>query len=541
MVKKELISRVDMTKYSEATLSLTLEEKVGQLFMPAAFINDGEGEIQKLEKLIKEFGIGGICFFHSRASAATNYEGKKEVLYNKESLSLLKKLIKRYQKASKFPLLISIDAEWGLAMRIENTPQYPYCLTLGALDGHNNLIFEQGRHIGHDCRETGIHWNFAPVSDINSNPNNPVISYRSFGSNKAKVAEKAVAMSTGLAEGGVLNSAKHFPGHGDTATDSHLGLPCIEKSKDELWDNELLPFRVLIEQGIDSIMVGHLSVPSLAKGSTQPSSLSKDIIKGLLRGELGFKGTVVSDALNMHAVSKLYPTKGELEWLAFDAGNDVLCFAENVKEGIAMILNKAIDSQIEESFRRVWYLKEKALAFQTKNFREKLSIPEKLNRQIALQAITYLGDDETDLERFWTADTLGLTAGNKEVSRFLEKCKEEKELPSYSLFDISHPMEKDKLERAEKIVFTIFPPSVKPQNNFGFSFEEMEIIKDILATKEVVLYLFGNPYFLNLLGSIEIKHKVLVYQDFEVFQEVAAEHFFGKFKANGSVPITLDL
>ncbi|MFK7812019.1 MAG: glycoside hydrolase family 3 N-terminal domain-containing protein, partial [Maribacter sp.] len=193
----------DIPTLDKAKSSLTLREKVGQFFMPAVFINDTEEEIQKIENLIKECGIGSICFFHSRASAATNYEGKKEIIYNAKSLNKLKELIARYQATSKYPLLIAIDAEWGLAMRIEETPQYPYALTLGAIED-NTLIEKAGEYIGHDCREAGIHWNLCPSVDINNNPDNPVIGYRSFGDNPEQVYQKAKAFITGMNKSGVL-------------------------------------------------------------------------------------------------------------------------------------------------------------------------------------------------------------------------------------------------------------------------------------------------------------------------------------------------
>ncbi|MGY8914363.1 MAG: glycoside hydrolase family 3 N-terminal domain-containing protein, partial [Flavobacteriales bacterium] len=248
-----------MTKldpYPYASTELSLKEKVGQLFMPAAFINDSEAEIQALEELIKKYHIGSLCFFHSRASTATNFEGKKDVVYNEDSLETLKNLIARYQKVAKTPLLISIDAEWGLAMRVEHTPQYPYAITQGALVKHTDLIFKIGKNIAHDCKYCGIHWNLSPVVDINNNPNNPVIGYRSYGENKELVSEKAIAFTLGTKSEGILTCAKHFPGHGDTAVDSHLGLPIIDKSKEALWENELFPFRELIANGVDSVMIG---------------------------------------------------------------------------------------------------------------------------------------------------------------------------------------------------------------------------------------------------------------------------------------------
>ena len=170
-----------------------LRQKVGQFFFPAVFINDTEENIQETERLIKEHNIGGLTFFHSRASAATNYESKKKIVFNDDSYQKIKDLIVRYQKAASTPLLISIDAEWGLAMRIEKTPQYPYAITLGALpENKSSLVYEVGKQIGLDLKAAGIHYNLSPLADINNNPNNPVIGYRSFGENKEKVADFAV-------------------------------------------------------------------------------------------------------------------------------------------------------------------------------------------------------------------------------------------------------------------------------------------------------------------------------------------------------------
>ena len=345
----------------EVGAQLSLQEKVGQLFMPAAFINDSEEEIAKLEAIISDGGIGGICFFHSRASAATNYEGKKEIPYNEDSFTTLKSLIKRYQNAARIPLIIAIDAEWGLAMRIENTPCYPYALTLGAMLDETELVYEVGRKIGADCHAAGIHWNFAPVADVNNNPDNPVIGYRSFGSNKKQVSEYAIAFTKGMQSQGVLSSAKHFPGHGDTATDSHLGIPLINKSRSELDANELYPFKQLIEEGVDSVMIGHLAVPELSGDPSTPATLSRQLIKGVLRKDMGFDGVVVSDALNMHAVSKSFKNKGELEYRAFEAGIDLFCFSENPLEGIQKICEKGDIEAIEESFQRIWRLKYRSI------------------------------------------------------------------------------------------------------------------------------------------------------------------------------------
>lgn len=518
----------------EASENLSLKEKIGQLFMPAAFINDTEDEIIQLEKLIREHALGGLCFFHSRASAATNFEGKKKIVHNKQSFETIQNLIKRYQAVSKYPLLIAIDAEWGLAMRIENTPQYPYAITLGAIQDNNSLIFEVGKNIAKDCKKAGIHWNLAPCIDINNNPNNPVIGYRSFGEDKYKVTAKALAFIKGTESEGILTSIKHFPGHGDTETDSHLGLPLIEKSKEELIANELYPFQKLIEEGVDSIMVGHLSVPSLANGETISSSISKEIVKGVLRNEMGYKGVVISDALNMHAVSKNYPTKGELEWLAFDAGNDVLCFSEHVSEGITTILKNTSEEQIEESFQRIWKLKEKAIQIQKSNtnshlnLNTKLQNPNELNLKIAENSITLLKGNEADIATFRDTNFCTLT-----IKRSVHGDNTNGILASLQEMKSEVKQEKD-------ILILLTPPQVKPANHFGLLKEELAFINELISTKNVVLYLFGNPYVLNHLQIEKASAVVIAYQNFKEFQDLATEHFLGKIKAIGKLPVTIN-
>lgn len=522
----------ELLNYSNATDLLSVQEKIGQLFMPAAFINDTEDEIQKLENLILKNGVGALCFFHSRASAATNYEGKKEVIYNSESFQTLKKLTQRYQKVSKYPLLIAIDAEWGLAMRIENTPQYPYAITLGAIQKSVILIYDVGINIAKDCKAAGIHWNLAPCADINNNPNNPVIGYRSFGENKFEVTEKALAYVRGIQSEGILTSIKHFPGHGDTETDSHLGLPLIEKSKEELLDNELYPFQKIIDKGVDSVMVGHLSIPALSNGKTTSSSISKEIIKGVLRDEMGFTGVVISDALNMHAVSKNYPVKGELEWLAFDAGNDVLCFAEHVSEGIDTILKNASKEQIEESFQRVWKLKEKAIGvqFQTQKLSTNTVLvnPDSLNRKIAENTLTLLKGTDEDIASFRETNFCTLTI--------------KRSMHGYNSEEILNSLEESKalIKQEKDILILLTPPQVKRANNFGLLQEELDFMSKLMNTKNVVLYIFGNPYVLNHLKIKHAKAVVVAYQNLKEFQDVATRHFLGEIKAIGKLPITIN-
>ncbi len=360
--------------------------------------------------------------------------------------------------------------------------------------------------------------------DINNNPNNPVIGYRSFGEDKRNVTEKAIAFAKGIQDEGILTSIKHFPGHGDTATDSHLGLPVIDKSKEELYDNELYPFIQLMKNGVDSVMVGHLSVPALAKGKSGSTSISKEVINGVLRNELGFDGVVISDALNMHSVSKLFPIKGELEWLAFDAGNDILCFAEHVEEGIEIILKNAEKSRIESGFERVWKLKEKAFTPTPNNTRPYLS-EEELNKKLAYESLTLFQGNSQDLDIVRQDHFTSISIGKNHDNTFFNCISEGLEIILIS----------DDVDSISEIKSKI----TNPQNNFDLTDAQLRLVQELIDTKKVVLYLFGNPYILNLLDLKKTKTVVIVYQNFDPFQEVAAEHLLGKFEAKGKLPVRI--
>lgn len=497
--------------------TLSLAQKVGQLFMPAAFINDTEEEIKKLEQLIKDHHVGSLCFFHSRASAATNFEGKKVVVHNENSYDRLLYLIERYQRAATIPLLIAIDAEWGLAMRIENTPQYPYAITLGAMQNQKDLVSQVGKGIAQDCRRARIHWNLSPVVDINLNPENPVIGYRSFGDNKKQVTEYARAYIKGMQSEKILNSIKHFPGHGDTATDSHLGLPIIDKAKTELLESELYPFVQLMDETLDAVMVGHLAVPHLANGKKMGSSISKEIMTDFLRGELGWEGVIISDALNMHAISRDFPEKGGVEYAAFEAGNDVLCFADNVAEGIQMISENCDHERIEESLHRFWKLKKKALGNSTKGL-EKVSF-ESLMEQLASESLTLLKGGSIELNDFH-GNGFDFVQFGKPDGTFYDHFKANK-------------------NGNGNMLISVVPRQVKPKDTFGFTEDELQKINELLETKETVLYLFGNPFVLNLIPWQKARTVVVAYQDFTIFQRHAINHFKGLVKAKGKLPVTL--
>lgn len=528
---------------------MTLEQKIGQFFFPAAFINDTEENIQEIERLIKEHNIGGLTFFHSRASAATNYESKK-VEFNDNSFERLKELIVRFQKCATTPLLMSIDAEWGLAMRVENTPQYPYAITLGALDEtKSHLVYEVGKQIGLDLKSAGIHYNLAPLADINNNPNNPVIGYRSFGENKEKVALFALEYLNGMNEVGILGCLKHFPGHGNTSVDSHLGLPILEETLEQLLENELFPFIKGIENNVDSIMIGHLAVPALNNGKNTSATLSKSVIEDLLRNRLGYDGLIISDALNMHSVSKLYNTKGQLEWEAFNAGNDVLCFAENVAEGIQEILKKATPERIESSFNRLMKCKLKAgistgntdsqgfLDFETASI---------LNRKIADNCITKIKDNLNSLIVFEAKNyhkLAKLSLYKNSDNDFFKKLSTSLPSPEFALeMGDTESMKQleQKLNDFDTILISLFVPRIKPLNNFEIENSVLELLGNLFITKKCILYVFGNPYALQVLSNLGAAIGIVqVYQDFTEFQNRAAKQLLKNTKCEGHLPVII--
>jgi len=293
--------------------TLSLDQQIAQCIWIAGYSNSDVSHEVEVSDIIRKYGVGGIVFFHGTATKQaelTNY----------------------YQRISKVPLIISLDAEWGIGMRIENVDKFPYQMTLGAIK-NDSLIYQFGKAVARQFRRLGMQVNFAPVLDINVNAQNPVINYRSFGENRQNVTEKSIMYMKGMQDNGILATGKHFPGHGDTNVDSHLDLPLITHSRARLDSVELYPFRKLIGEGIGSIMVAHLNFPSLDTTTGLPSTLSHIIINDLLKNDLGFRGLVVTDAMMMKAVTK-YFKPGEADAKALEAGNDVAEFVTDVEATI---------------------------------------------------------------------------------------------------------------------------------------------------------------------------------------------------------------
>jgi len=387
------------------------------------------------------------------------------------------------------------------------------------------------------------------LADINNNPNNPVIGYRSFGQNKEKVARFAIEYLRGMNDVGVLGCLKHFPGHGNTSVDSHLGLPILEETLEQLMENELVPFIKGIENNVDSIMIGHLAVPALNEGKNTSATLSKSVIEGLLRKQLGYDGLVISDALNMHSVSKLYDTKGQLEWEAFNAGNDVLCFAENIAEGIQEILKNAAPERIEASFNRILKCKQKAgildgnIAPQGNFDFEITSI---LNRKIADNCITKVKDNHNSLTVFEAKNKnrLAKVSVYKNTDNlFFETLSSSLPSPEFAL----ETGDKNSIKELEKnltdyntIIVSLFIPKAKPLNNFDIEDSILMFLDNLFTTKRCILYVFGNPYSLQVIPNLESTLGIIqMYQDFPEFQESAAHQLLENKECKGTLPVII--
>lgn len=337
----ENLSKEDLKKahhwVDKTYRKLSQDEKLGQLFIVALYTNKGENEINTVRNIVVNDKIGGLILMQDDAA--------KEI-----------SLVNEFQQKSKIPLMIGMDAEWGVHQRIATAHKFPWAMTLGAIQD-KNLIEQMAAKIAEDCHRMGINWDFAPVVDVNTNPNNPIIGNRSFGSEVNNVINSALSYSNGLQKNNILAAIKHFPGHGDTSTDSHLDLPVVSHNPERLEAVELAPFKALMDKGIGGVMVAHLYIPALESGKGIPASVSKNIITGLLKEKLGYKGLIITDALNMGAVANKYKP-GELDALAFKAGNDIMLFSQGVTEGKKLI-QKAIDngeisqSRVEESVKKI--------------------------------------------------------------------------------------------------------------------------------------------------------------------------------------------
>lgn len=534
--KTPVFERTASERVDSLVKQLSLREKIAQLFMVAAYSNKTEKHVQEISHLVKEHKIGGLIFFQGgpvRQARLTNL----------------------YQSQADIPLMIAMDAEWGLAMRLDSTVSYPRQMALGAIQDED-LIYQMGADLAQQCRRLGVHVNFAPVVDVNNNPNNPVINSRSFGEDKRKVASKGIAYMKGMQDNRVLACAKHFPGHGDTDTDSHLDLPLIKHSRERLDSLEMYPFRKLIDAGIASIMVAHLNIPSLDDSENLASTLSKSIVSDLLVDELGFRGLKFTDALNMKGVSRFFQP-GEVDLKAFLAGNDVLLFPEDVPLAISKIEEAISNGSVSEEelntkLRKILLAKEWLELWDEKPidiqnlYRDLNSRPYELTRRKLIEHGLTLLKNEGERIPFKQLSDLNIAAvsiGEQSDNPFHEQLKKYARVHTFSISKSADAVDRSmllqKLDSFNYVIVSVHKNSQYPSRKFGFQENTAELLK-VFRKKASSLVFFGNPYALKYLENPgDFEAIMLGFHEDDYTQEAAAQALFGGIPVRGKLPVSV--
>lgn len=514
--------------------TMSTEEKVGQLFMLTAYSNQTENDYQFLQSLIERYHPGGLIFMQGSP--------EKQI-----------ELINRYQARSRYPMLIAQDAEWGPSMRLQGTQAYPRNMTLGAIQ-NDSLLYQLGRQMAYELRQLGVHMNFAPVADINNNPDNPVINDRSFGQERFNVARKALMLSRGLEDGGVIACAKHFPGHGDTGVDSHVDLPVIPHSLERLDTLELYPFYRLMDVGIGSVMVGHLHVPALDPTPNRSASLSPRIVQSLIRDRIGYQGLIVTDALNMQGVTK-YFEPGEVALQALLAGNDLLLSAENIPRSVALILEalqsgKLSQETLDNHVRRVLLAKyrvglTKWKTLSSANVRAELHRPEAdvLRKQLYEQAIT-LAKNDRGLLPLGDLDNRRMAyvqVGGVKENGLVRNLRIYAEITEFYVSRDLPEAEREALLRQlagfETVIVSGFGQSQRRSSSYGVTTGMSATVASLgTSGRETILVWCGNPYALRFFGQEQAT--VVAYEDVELAQQAAASAIFGGQRITGRLPVT---
>ncbi len=510
---------------------MTLDQKIGQLFMVAAYSNKGDAHRNEIMALVKEEGIGGLIFMQGgpvRQARLTNY----------------------YQQGAQIPLMVAMDAEWGLAMRLDSTFKFPWPLTLGA-SGDSLLAYRMGEEIAKHCNRLGVHVNFAPVVDLNTNPDNPIINARAFGQEPELVNRMALAYMKGMQDHGVLACAKHFPGHGDTKDDSHKTLPTITQSFDRLHHVEVSPYRYLSRRGLGSVMVAHLNVPSMDATGT-PSSLSSKVVNEYLIDSLNFDGLVFTDALNMQGVASKYDP-GEVDVEALIAGNDVLLFSQDVAKARAQIKSalksgKLSTSQLERSVRKI-LLTKSWLGLEQKTYIEPSGLkkdlqPESsyiLNRQIYEGATTVILNKErtipiSEIKGKKVACVVAGTNPGTEFTRILNKYTQ---VDAFKFTGKNANEILNKLSTYDIVVAGIYTSNANPWKSYKIKSDIQDFVNRLTLQNKTIVSLFANPYCLRDFSELRNADGVIVaYQNHPDAESIAAQVIFGAVGARGRLPVT---
>ena len=476
---------------------------------------------------------------------------KRQIIYSKGGPVRQAHLNNELQSASKIPLLVGMDAEWGLSMRLDSTYAFPWNMTLGAIKDLD-LIRKTGQHIGEHCKRLGVHINFSPVVDINTNPKNPIIGNRSFGEDKEAVSSRSLAFIAGMQEAGVMANAKHFPGHGDTDSDSHKTLPTINFSQQRIDSLELYPYKKLFSKGLSSVMVAHLNVPSLDARSNYPSSLSYPIVTELLKEKLGFKGLIFTDALDMKGASN-FSNPGEVDLLAFLAGNDVMLMSADVSQGIAA-LQRAVESgviseqRLAHSVKKILSAKFKVGLTQYKPINTDNLVAD-LNRKrddvlyqkLMENAITLVQNKNDilpikDLELHKIAY---VNMGEADASPFLKILNKYTQVDSVSAYNLDELV--SDLSQYNTVIVGLHTSNASPWKAYQFTHKELVWLYEIARTNRVVLTIFAKPYALNDFKSFaNFESIVMAYQNSSIAQQTAAQIIFGGLAAKGKLPVSIN-
>ena len=505
--------------------SLSQDQKLGQLFIIALYTNKGEDYINNVRNIVVNEQIGGLILMQDDAAKEIN-------------------LVNEFQTKSKVPLMIGMDAEWGIFQRIATAHKFPWAMTLGAIQD-KNLITEMAAKIAEDCKRMGINWDFAPVVDVNTNPDNPIIGNRSFGSEVSNVVHSGLAYSNGLQNNNILAAIKHFPGHGDTNTDSHLDLPVVSHDLKRLTDIELAPFKALMDKGIGGVMVAHLYVPALESQKGIPASISKNIITGILKEKFGFKGLIITDALNMGAVAKRYKP-GELDALAFKAGNDIMLFSDGVKEGKRLIQlaidNKEISqNRIEESVKKIlltkYYLG--LTKYEARN-------PENIN-------VDLNNDSHKVLVQNLYSNALTLIKDEKKLLPL--HCKETyyyvplEEAPYQTFLDqlnlkatviVKKASEIGTIPANSKVIVGFHKDNSTAYKPYKISDASKKVLADLSKNQQVILNVFGSAYALKDIDISKISTVSVSYENNDDSMTATAKAFNGATRISGRLPVLVN-
>lgn len=514
--------------------SLSLEEKIGQLFMVAAWTNKGPEHEAELRRLVTEQKVGGLIWFQGGPVRQVNWTNRLQLL-------------------AKTPLLIGQDAEWGPSMRLDSTVLYPRQLGMGAIE-EDRVVYRYGREVARQLRLLGVHINFAPVVDVNNNPNNPVIGDRSFGEDRLNVSLKGLAYMEGMQENGVLACGKHFPGHGDTDVDSHVGLPVIEHPWTRLDTLELYPFKVLMSQGLASVMTAHLHIPSLDNTPDRAASVSPAITGALLRDSLGYQGLAVTDALNMKGVADHY-NPGALEVEAFRAGNDILLFPEDVPAGIralktAFASGELDPAELERRVRRIlqakaWAGLDRWRPHPTEGLTDALNAEpaQRVLDEICRRRLTLVRNGY-NLLPFRTGDSLNLALvdlGRASASTFQNTLLGYGEFPAFQMPENAtggdYAALLNTLGSADVVVVGLHGMSRWKRLNYGLTETEVGFVQRLSRRTRVVLVVFGTPYALEFFP--EADHVLVAYDAFAAGQRAAAKALFGQMPLRGRLPVSV--